>query len=120
MFIENDKRLKDINIVTERLVLRSLKSKDITEDYVNWLNDPKINKYLSCANVPQTYQTCLEYVESYQEKDDAALIGIFLKKDMKHIGNLTLSSIDWQEKMLLSESASEEKDAWEKGLQKKH
>jgi len=46
-----------IKIETERLVLRSLELEDISKDYVDWLNDPAVNKYLSCATAHQTRET---------------------------------------------------------------
>jgi ribosomal-protein-alanine N-acetyltransferase len=88
-----------IEIETERLVLRNMTLDDVSQDYVNWLNDPEINKYLSCANTVQTKESCLTYVQSYEGRNDRALIGIFLKDHDLHIGNLTISSIDWHNKI---------------------
>ena len=85
-----------IKIETERLLLRNLALNDISGDYVDWLNNPEVNKYLSCANARQTLESCQAYVRSYQERNDAALVGIFLKPDQRHIGNLTLSTINWR------------------------
>ncbi|MFQ5787233.1 MAG: GNAT family N-acetyltransferase [Thermodesulfobacteriota bacterium] len=84
-----------INIETESLLLRNMNVNDVSQDYVNWLNNPEINKYLSCSNTLQTMESCLSYVRSYERKEDKALIGIFLKDKKLHIGNLTLSTIDW-------------------------
>ncbi|PIS37011.1 MAG: hypothetical protein COT35_08210 [Nitrospirae bacterium CG08_land_8_20_14_0_20_52_24] len=88
-----------IKIETERLFLRTLDSEDVSPEYVAWLNDPAVNKYLSCANVSQTLESCLVYVRSYEGRDDKALIGIFSKSNGLHIGNLTLSSIDWENRI---------------------
>ena len=88
----------NIKIETERLVLRNLKVSDVSQDYVDWLNNPEINKYLSCANTFQTMESCLAYVQSYQRRNGAVLIGIFLKEHGLHIGNLTFSTIDWHNK----------------------
>lgn len=87
-----------IKIETECLILKNLKFNNVSQDYVDWLNDPEVNKYLSCANTHQTKESCQAYVQSYQQRDDAALIGIFLKDNGLHIGNLTLSTIDWHNK----------------------
>jgi len=88
----------DIKIETKCLVLRNLESNDVTQNYVDWLNNPEINKYLSCANTFQTIEACISYVQSYQKRNDATLIGIFLKENGLHIGNLTLSMIDLHNK----------------------
>jgi RimJ/RimL family protein N-acetyltransferase len=93
------KDIANINIETKRLKLRNLQFYDISSDYIDWLNDPDVNKYLCCANSVQTKESCLEYVRSYEGKNDKALIGVFFKDNGLHIGNLTLSEIDWHNKI---------------------
>lgn len=88
-----------IKIETKRLILRNTNLNDVTQDYVDWLNDPKINKYLSCSNTLQTMESCQAYVQSYEGRNDKGLIGIFLKNNGLHIGNLTFSSINWRTKV---------------------
>lgn len=103
-----------INIETERLLLRNLKPEDVSIDYVNWLNDPEVNRYLSCAGKQQTLETCRDYVRSYP----GVLIGIFLKDDNRHIGNLTLSTVDWQKKEAALGISIGRKECMGKGLGK--
>lgn len=88
----------DIKIETERLVLRNMRIDDVTQDYADWLNNPEVNKYISCSGKYQTIESCLAYVKSYDGRNDRALIGVFLKDNCLHIGNLTFSLIDWQNK----------------------
>ncbi|MFH2058504.1 MAG: GNAT family protein [Pseudomonadota bacterium] len=85
----------DIKIDTQRLVLKNLKKEHVTNDYVNWLNDLEINKYL-CVDTKQTFESCINYVNSFQSKDDSVLIGIFYKKKMLHIGNLTITNLNFK------------------------
>jgi len=85
-----------LKLETERLVLRNMSSHDVSQDYVDWLNEPEINKYLSCSNTLQTMESCFAYVQSYEGRKDKALFGIFLKDEGLHIGNLTFSEIDWR------------------------
>jgi len=105
-----------IKIETERLVLRSLLLSDISQDYVDWLNDPEINKYLSISNTVQTIETCRSYVQSYQENNDAVLMGIFLKDNGLHIGNLTFSTLDWGNKTVAIGISIGRKEYMGKGL----
>ncbi len=89
--------VSNIKIETDRLKLRNMTLQDVSQDYVDWLNDPEISKYLSCANTVQTMESCLAYVQSYVGQNDKALISIFSKKNGLHIGNVTLS-FDWNNK----------------------
>ncbi len=107
-----------IKIETKCLVLRNLESNDVTQNYVDWLNNPEINKYLSCANTFQTMEACISYVQSYQKRNDAALIGIFLKENGLHIGNLTFSTVDWHNKSVAVGISIGRKEYTRKGLAK--
>lgn len=109
-------KIVTIKIETRRLILKNLQLNDISHDYVNWLNNPEINKYLSCANIPQTMETCMAYAQSYQKRNDAALIGMFLKEALLHIGNLTLSTIDWHNKTVAIGTTIGRKEYMGKGL----
>ena len=86
----------EVIIETEHIILRNLRLSDVSQKYVDWLNDPEINKYLKPTCVSQTMGSCIDYVRSYEGRDDKALIGVFMKGDGLHIGNVTLSTIDWQ------------------------
>jgi [ribosomal protein S5]-alanine N-acetyltransferase len=106
-----------INIITDRLLLRCLRIDDVTDDYVNWLNDPDVNKYLSCANSRQTLNACRDYVQSFQGSNDKALVGIFLKDNGLHIGNITLlPPIDWSNKVGTIGISIGRKEYWSKGF----
>jgi [ribosomal protein S5]-alanine N-acetyltransferase len=78
---------------TDSLILRNLKVGDITQDYVDWLNDPEINTFLS-INTTQTMESSISYVKSFENRGDSRLVGIFSKDSKLHIGNITVSMID--------------------------
>ena len=40
-------KLLNVEIKTKRLVLRNMRAEDVSQDYINWLNDPSINQYLN-------------------------------------------------------------------------
>lgn len=83
----------NIQIETRNLVLRNFVIDDITQDYIDWLNDHQTNKYLS-LNSKQTFESCESYVKSFVGRHDTFLLGIFNKENLLHIGNLTVSMID--------------------------
>jgi RimJ/RimL family protein N-acetyltransferase len=91
---------KSLNIRTEtkRLVIRSMRLTDLSQHYADWLNNPEFNKYLSTAYNHQTIESCSAYLQSYEGQTNSVLLGIFLKTNDSHIGNLTLSFIDWYNK----------------------
>lgn len=109
-------KLQNIDITTERLVLRNLEPHDITQDYVDWLNDPEVNKYLSHRGSFQTTNSCADYILSFQGKSDCAVIGIFDRLNQDHIGNMTYSRIDWDRKYAVVGIGVGRKAYWGKGF----
>jgi len=73
------------------ITIRELLPSDVTEEYVSWLNDPEINKYLECRYMTHTIESTIKYVENMYNSKDNILFGIFHKD--KHIGNVKLGDI---------------------------
>jgi len=109
-------KLSNIKVTGKKIFVRSFKIKDITKRNVDWLNDSQVNAFLSTKAKRQTYQTVRSYVESFKGKNDKLLLGIFTKNDKRHIGNLTLSRIDWESRFAIVGISIGDKDYWGKGL----
>lgn len=60
----------------------------VSEKYVSWLNDKKVNRYLETRYIEQTLQTVKEYVEKVQQSDNEILLGIIARDKNEHIGNV--------------------------------
>lgn len=60
--------------------------------YVNWLNDPKVNKYLESGG-NYTIEA-LELFLKEQEQKTILFWAIFIKNPKKHIGNIKIDPID--------------------------
>jgi len=84
---------KNGRIEGERIYLRGLKESDATATYRDWLNNASVNSYL------ETKATTLDELKHYiKEKDehlDCLFLGIFLKSDKRHIGNVKLEPINY-------------------------
>jgi ribosomal-protein-alanine N-acetyltransferase len=82
------------NLETERLILRTLTVADITEMYVGWLNDPEINAFLEVRLATQTIESTRALVASLNDSPDSLMLGIFLKEDGGHLGNIKLGPVN--------------------------
>lgn len=80
-------------IETERLIIRLFKKEDITQEYVQALNDDSIINLTESRYKKWSHDEAVKYVE---EKGNipggSTLIGIFIKDTKKHIGNIRLHS----------------------------
>ncbi len=65
---------------------------DLTH-YESWVNDQENTKYMAVGNYPSTKAQLKEYIQHYGDSK-SILLGIFLKKGGRHIGNITLHQID--------------------------
>jgi len=107
--------LTAVNVEGEIVYLRNLEVKDISEKYICWLNDKEVNRFLSVEGQIQSYETVKGYVESFQRDQNKILLGIFLKGNDEHIGNVTLSGIDWRNKFGAVGLCIGDKKFWRKG-----
>jgi len=83
-------------IRTKRLVLRDIEIRDITSEYVRWVNDPEVTKYLEIRFVSQSKEKVIEYVQSALEDTKNKMhFGVYDKGGARLVGTVTLPHIDW-------------------------
>ncbi len=78
----------------DRIFLRPLETDDIGGNYLEGINSQVLDIYTEHAQFPHNKFNLVEYAESKWKSGDIWL-GIFLKPDNKHIGNIELSDIDY-------------------------
>ena len=88
--------LLDTPIESARLRLRNLGPDDVTERYLSWLRDPVVTRYLEIRFAAQTAESTCVYIEQMNNSPDNLFLGIFLRDEDLHIGNIKLGPIDTQ------------------------
>jgi len=79
------------NLVFDNLLLRNLTLEDCTFNYVNWLNDEDVNKYLETRFIIQDIEKIKNFVQTINDSSDSCLFGIFVSD--VHIGNIKIGPI---------------------------
>ncbi len=51
---------------------------------------------MESGRFPASLERLKNYIDKYNNSSEGILLGIFLKKSKKHIGNITLHQIDWR------------------------
>ena len=105
---------KNIEIEGRRIYLKVLDEKDATEEYCDWLNDPGVNKYLETKEA--TIDEVRRYIKDKNNDPNVLFLGIFLKKDSGHIGNIKLEPIDFNDKKATLGVLIGNKKYWGKGM----
>jgi len=90
---------KKIRINGNRIYLRKLDEKDATQEYCDWLNDPEVNKYLETREA--TIKGLRQYIKDKNKDPNCLFLGIFLKENEKHIGNIKLEPVDFKNKKVI-------------------
>ena len=99
-------------LIKDKIKIKLLKPKDVTQNYLRWFKDYEIKKYV----INTRYKNINElknYVKNNVKKKNCVFLGIFLKN--KHIGNLKFEKIDTKKKtsvmgILIGEKNIEIKD----------
>lgn len=84
--------MKAIFLESERLYYKPLCIEHITKEYVNWINDHEVNKYLESGG-DYTIEKLKAYIEEH-EKKESLFWAIHLKDSNKHIGNIKIDPIN--------------------------
>jgi RimJ/RimL family protein N-acetyltransferase len=86
----------DGNLETERLILRCLDPEEVGDEYVGWLNDPAVNRYMEVRFTRQDVAGVRRFVRDANASASELLLGIFLKTTptaAAHIGNIKIGPI---------------------------
>lgn len=80
----------------DEIALRPLTINDLTQEYLDWLNDKEVNHYSF-----RRFSFCSEaqlksYLESLPSRNDEMHFAIIIKPEGKHVGNIGLKSIHSQ------------------------
>lgn len=67
---------------------------DVGENYVRWMNDPEVTRYLECRFRAYSRDDLLDFVRSVSSSGRDFLFGIF--HGDTHIGNIKIGSVDWK------------------------
>ena len=99
----------------QRLYLRALEASDIGEEYVGWLNDPEVTRFLGTGKFPTTPESLRRYLERFQDPATNLIFAIVDRQTERHIGNVTLNHINWITKTADTGLIIGRKEFWGKG-----
>jgi len=102
-------------IITDNLYLRLFRLEDITPEYISALNDKKVIGLTESRYQKWTEEKVRKYVKESNIEGESLLVGVFLKKSDKHIGNIRLHSFSKYNKRVEMGIMIFDKSQWRKG-----
>lgn len=112
---EGQKEMQRPFLVGQKLLLRPLEESDVSEEYVGWLNDQEVTRYLETGKFPATLETVRKYLERFQGSATDVILAIVDRGTGQHIGNVTLNHINWVHRTADTGLMIGRKDFWGKG-----
>ena len=100
--------------VSEKCFLKVIKTKDITEQYINWMNDYDVVKFTQQKKINHTRENVSKFVNEKLISNNDYLFGIFYNNN--HIGNIKLGPINWDKKSSEISFVIGEKLMWGQGI----
>lgn len=88
--------MRPVFIEGKDIFLGTLSRKEKLDSYANWINNQETTLFMGSGRFPLDNEELKDYIESYRNSKDGMILGIFLKRSSKHIGNITLHQIDWR------------------------
>ncbi len=103
-----------IKITASRIYLRPLLESDASEQYCSWINNKEVNKYLESKEI--TMEELKDYIVKRYDDPNCLFLGIYLKNDNSHIGNIKLEPINFIENIATLGILIGEKKYWNQGF----
>lgn len=101
---------------SDDIYLRKISISDCNENYLNWMNDSEVNKYLESRFTTHSIDSLKDFVNSMNNSENNVLFAIIDKSSDKHIGNIKLGNIHPVHKYADIGLIIGEKNFWGKGI----
>ncbi len=75
----------------KKVTLKMCGTEYATEEYVNWLNDPQVNRFLWVRYERQTLEKITDYINEIRESEDKIIFAMIESSQNKHIGSIQLT-----------------------------
>ena len=69
------------------VVLQHFDYSFITNEYINWLNNPELMKYSEQRHIKHTFESCKEYIDGFVNSTNL-LFAIIDSESNEHVGNI--------------------------------
>lgn len=83
-----------MKLESKRIFLTQLSEKELSDNYVSWLNDKEVCKFNSHGEVKYTKEAAIDFIHTLKQDKSKEVYAVYLKENKMHIGNISLQNID--------------------------
>ena len=87
------RQIRQAVLVGPRLCLRPLRVADVNGEYLRWLNDPQVTRYLEVGGQRSTHRTVLTYLKRFHRSKTDRIFSMIDQETGQHIGNVAINRI---------------------------
>jgi len=107
---------RSVFIEGKHIYLREIRLSDANKNYCNWINDPKVNKYLESRFERWSVSKLKRYISDVKRNPDNVFLTIVSRDRNKHIGNIKIGPINRSHRYADVGVIIGEKSFWGKGI----
>ena len=110
-------RPREALLMGERCYLRALREEDIRGNWLHWFNDPEVTRYMLRGAFPTTVESQTEFFRDVASGSVSDIVLAIVTRDGdRHVGNIGLHRIDWQNRYAEYGVVIGERDFWGQGI----
>ena len=87
--------MQKIELISKRLTLEPFKPQYVTEDYLDWITDEELTRYIQKGSPNLTLQDLRIFIEELDQSKNDIFYKIIYRENNLHIGNIRLGPIDF-------------------------
>lgn len=99
-----------------RLYLRDVRIADAKGNYLRWMNDLEVTRYLESRFYPASQAALEEYIATIRNNRDNFFFAMVVNRTERHIGNIKVGPVNWIHRVGDIGLLIGEKDCWGKGF----
>jgi ribosomal-protein-alanine N-acetyltransferase len=107
---------KPLLLRAETIFLKTLEASDVTEAYVNWMNDPDVVQFTESRFASHTKESVTKFVEDCRQDPGVLLLGIFDSASGLHLGNIKLGPVNQRHSLADVGIIIGRREFWGRGL----
>ncbi len=107
--------MKSAFVTGKKVCLRPVEEADVGDEYLAWLNDAEVTRYLEAGRFPAAPASLRRYLERVEHSETDLIFAIVDVESGLHIGNVTLNHIDWVNRKAATGILIGRKEFWGRG-----
>ena len=105
----------ELLIKGDLIYLRPVNEDDLSGNYMKWLNDKEVTRFMAFGNSPITLERMKDYLNKLRS-DNSLLLAVIMADDDQHVGNIRIGPIDEYNKRSDIGIMVGDRSVWGKGI----